>query len=246
MTEAALSVTALVKARTKQDVRNFVWSSRYSDREWTFNGSGSAGGRKVSITMSGYVWGEEGQDLIVVYSGTGQSDDEPILIHGKADWLYDKQRKDYFTTDFRHAMKLGKNSFWGWVTGAEILVGGVVGAGGAVAGATVASGGVALGAAAWIGGAGAVAGSSALVSVSQAAKSLQESSAPVAAPALPARPEPPAKGEPLKPQEGKIIVAVSKDGRIEGSGPDAANAVSGSFDNKSGNAKGEVGRTEKK
>jgi hypothetical protein len=245
MTEAALSITALVKARTGQDVRNFSWSSRYSDREWSLEGSGTAGDRKVMVTMSGFVWGDQGQDLMVTYSGSGVSGDEPILLHGKADWPFDKQRKDYFTTDFRHAMKLGKNSFWGWVTGAEILVGGVVGGGGAIAGTAAATGGLALGAAAWIGGAGAVAGSSALVSVSQAAKSLQESSAPVAAPALPPRPEPPAKGE-LKPQEGKIIVAMSKDGRIAGSGPDVSNLVSGSFDNKSGTAKGEIGRTEKK
>jgi hypothetical protein len=246
MTEAALSITALVKARTGQDVRNFAWSSRYSDREWSLTGSGVAGNRKVSVTMSGFVWGDEGQDLLVAYSGSGMSGDEPILLHGRADWPYDKQRKDYFTTDFRHAMKLGRNSFWGWVTGAEILVGGVAGAGGAVVGTAAATGGLALGAAAWIGSAGAVAGSSALVSVSQAVKSLQETSAPVAAPALPPRPEPPAKGEPIKPQEGKIIVAMSKDGRIEGSGPDASNVVSGSFDNKSGIAKGEIGRTEKK
>ena len=246
MTEAVLSVTALVKARTGQDVRNFSWSSRYSDREWSLEGSGTAGDRKVMVTMSGFVWGDEGQDLMVTYSGSGVSGDEPILLHGKADWPFDKQRKDYFTTDFRHAMKLGKNSFWGWVAGAEVLVGGVLGAGGAIAGTAAATGGLALGAAAWIGGAGAVAGSSGLVSLSQTVKSLQDSSTPVAAPALPSRPEPPKKGEPLKPQDGRIIVAMFKDGTIAGSGPDASNVVSGSFSIKSGTAKGEIGRTEKK
>lgn len=246
MTEAALSVTSLVKARTGQDVRNFGWSARYSDREWTFYGSGTAGNNKVSISMSGYIWGEQGQDLIVVYSGSGQSGDEPVLIHGKADWPFDRQKKDYFTTDFRHVMKLGKNSYWGWVAGAEILVGGALGAGGAIVGTSLATGGLALGAAAWIGGAGAVAGSSGLVSLSSSVKSLQETSVPVAAPALPARPAPPAQGEPIKPQDGKIVVAMFKDGKIEGSGPDASNTVTGTFDNKSGNAKGEIGRTEKR
>jgi hypothetical protein len=204
--ETMLASASLTQTHARQSLREFKWSSRYSDREWSLTGTGSTGNRKITISVSGFIWGDQGQDLLVTYAGSGMSGDEPILLYGRADWPYDRERKDYLTTDFRHAMKFGKNSFWGWVTGSEIVVGGVVGAGGAVATTTVATGGLALGAAAWIGGAGAVAGSSALVSVSQAVKSLQESNTPVAAPALPPRPEPPAKGEPLKPQDGKIIV----------------------------------------
>ena len=244
MTEAALSAAALLRDGTGQELRGFTWSSKYSDRNWTFSGSGLAGDRKVSIFMTGYVWGEAGEDLLLTYAGTGSSGDEPMEFQGKADWFYDKADKDYFKTDFRLVMKFGKNSWWGWVVGSEILAGATIGAVAAVAGTTIATGGIALGATAWIGAGGAVFGASSLVSVSETVRSVRESSEPAAAPAPPARPMPPSKGEPLKPKKEKLYVAISKDGRILGTGPDGSSILTGFFDNKSGNAKGGIAQSE--
>ncbi|SRR5258706_9129162 len=138
---------------------------------------------------------------------------------------------------------LGTNSFWGWVVGSEIIVGGTIGAGAAVAGAAVATGGVALGAAAWIGAGGAVAGSSALVSVRNTIRVIRESGQPVAAPAAPERPAAPSKSEPLKPEKDKVYITMSKDGKIQATRPDGSTVLTGNFDNKSGNAKASVTET---
>jgi hypothetical protein len=91
----------------------------------------------------GCVWGDQSQDLLAVYSGSGFNGDESIVIHGRADWPYDKQREDYVTADFRQMVKFERQSVWSWVAGAEIVAGGAIGADAAPtveAGASVATG----------------------------------------------------------------------------------------------------------
>ena len=179
--------------------------------------------------MTGYLWGQDEEGWLITYSGLGSVGDDEIRIHGQANWPYDEEVADYRGVDFQHVMKFGTDSFWGWVLGAETIVGGTIGAGAAVAGSAVATGGVAVGAAAWIAAGGAVAGSSALIGVSAAAHTLLESNEPVPSPPAPDRPPPPATGEQLVPSDGTIFTALSHDGAIIASGPDGTHILRGGF-----------------
>jgi hypothetical protein len=52
--------------------------------------------------------------------------------------------------DFHLVTKFGDHSYWGWMLGAEIVVGGTVGGAGAVATATIATSSAAVAASPWI------------------------------------------------------------------------------------------------
>lgn len=250
MTEATLLLGTILKAHAKGTFQYIKWWSNYTDRTWEVICEGGPTGKHARVKLSGYVWGEERQDLLVVYSGAGQiggddkSKGEPVLVHGRADWLYDRDRKDYLTTDFRHLTKFGENSVWGWVVGSEIVVGGTIGAA-----ATIAAAPVTAGASFALGLFNVSAGAGSFVTISQGLQSLRESNKPVAAPELPPRPTPPAPLDPLPPKENNIVVAISTNpqkGDISGHGPDPSMAISGSFDNAKGTAGGSVERLERK
>lgn len=243
MTEAALSSVSLMHDHLHKDLKNFNWTSTFSDRDMAFRGEGffgdSSDGVKFSFTLTGYLWGDDQQDLSLTYSGLGYANDEPIRLNGRSDWAYNKDKSDYMNMDFRHVMKFGKNSYWGWIVGSEIIMGGALGAGGAIAGTAAATGGVALGAALWIGAKGAAEGASALVAVSTLVKTLTESHEPVDQPKQPDRPTPPLKGNPIRLAPDQILTAVSKNGQLLGKGPDKL-VLSGKYDNIGGSAEGGI------
>lgn len=240
MTESALASVSLIQKRLGGKLQGFSWSATYSDRDLVFSGSGIIGEQKVSFTSSGYLWGEEKQNLLFSYSGIGYAGKDPLRINGKSDWPFDVKSSDYLTMDFQQAIKLGDNSFWGWVVGSEIIVGGVIGAGGAIATSAVATGGVALGAAIWIGAAGGATVATAFVSASETVKNLTESHEPVAPPPKPDRFKVPTEPGVLKPADGLIYTAISKEGKIQGSGPEQNLVLYGTYDAKNGKASGYV------
>jgi hypothetical protein len=227
--EAVLATTALIKDRNDEPFEKGGWSIKFSDRNWVLTGEGRRREGDFTYTISGFLWGDDKDDWLVSYSGTGINGKEPIYINGTATW-----RSDHSAMDFRNVVKFGENSVWGWVVGSEVIFGGVIGAGGAVIAVTVSTAGLGVPAALVIGGAGAIGGASALVSLSQTAKDIVNSDEPVPSPPLPKMPPAPEKGEVMLPAKDRIFVAVSKDGRILGSGPDGAVASSGSFERNTG------------
>jgi hypothetical protein len=229
MTEAALAAASLIQDRTNAKLERVSWSATYSERDWAITVRGTVNGEPCGFTMSGYLWGADKEDWLVSYSGLGEQRKEPIRINGKAVWQYDSKVSDHVAMDFQQNIKFGDNSMWGWVLGAEVIVGGTVGGGAAIVTAGLATGGIALGASAVIGAWGALGSAAALVGASSAAKSLIEDNHPPPAPPAPERPAVPKNGEKLSPQKGMIYTVVSHGGTISGSGPDGILLISGKF-----------------
>jgi hypothetical protein len=97
---------------------------------------------------------------------------------------------------FHNVVKFGENSFWGWVVGSEIIVGGAIGGGaGFVVTSATGPGAVVVGVAAAIGGA------NATVALSNAVRTIVESDAPTPPPALPNRPPIPPRQRPNRTTE---------------------------------------------
>lgn len=237
--EAAVASASLIQDRTDgAKTQEISWSATYTERDWSLRAEGSVRGEVIDFVMTGYLWGRDQESWLLTFSGLGKVGSESIGIHGRADWRYDREASDYRNIDFRQVVKFGENSVWGWVLGAETIIGGTIGAGGAVAGSAVATSGVALGAAPWIAAGGALAGSTALIGASAAAKSLLESDEPVPPPPAPEPPAAPAAGQELLPSEGTIFTAVSHDGRIMASGPGGTQILIGAF--KLGTANGSI------
>ena len=242
--EAALSAASLIQDRNIGSLETLSWSADYSERDWVFRANGSIDGKDVTLTMVGYLWGQDKESWNISYTGLGKLGEEAILISGQADWHFDIEVSDYRYMDFRQVMKFGDNSFWGWVLGAETIGGGIIGAGAAVAGSAIATGGVAVGAAPWIAAGGFAAGAASLIGASAAAKSLLESDNPTPRPLAPERRSPPKAGEKLFPTKGIIYTAVSGDGRIKGSGPDGIFVLSGKYEATKGTANGTIINTQ--
>ena len=167
--------------------------------------------------------------------------EEPLVINGTATWVYDKDVNDYRAMDFRQVTKIGGNSFWGWVLGSEIIVGGVVGGVVAVGGSAAATGGLALGLAPWVAAGGAMGGAATLVTISAGAKSLLETNQTPPPPPVPARPNlPPKDGETLAPREGEMLVALSREHTISGSAIDGVHVLNGYYFLEKGSAQGSI------
>ena len=132
--EAALSAVSLIQDRNIGRFEALSWSADYSERDWVFRAKGSIDGKDVTLTMVGYLWGQDEESWNISYAGQGSLGDEAILISGQADWHFDIEVSGYRHMDFRQVMKFGDNSYWGWVIGAEFIGGGVIGAGAAIAG----------------------------------------------------------------------------------------------------------------
>lgn len=246
MAEAMISAASLTRQQYGSGFSDFSWHATYSDRDWSVIGSAEFEKRTVTFRMTGYAWGEDGQDLLLTYAGDGGRDlvpdgskKESIHISGRSDWFFDSTKSDYLAMDFRHVMKFGDHSTWGWVLGSEILVGGVVGVGGAIvtAGAAIATGGAAVA----VGVAGALAMVPGLVSMSDTVMTRYESGKQATPSDLPPRPTLPPKLGPLEPAKNKLYVLVSKDGRLQGSGPEGA-CLTGTFSEKSGDVEGRITR----
>jgi hypothetical protein len=242
MSEAALAALSIQPNPSGGDTLEFTWLAKFSDRDWTLAGDGPNGNQKIQFTMSGYLWGEDDEDLSISYSGGGYINDDPIRLNGKADWLYDKEKAEYREMDFRHVMKFGDKSHWGWVVGSEIVVGGSIGVGAVLIPAALATGGVGLGPAMAPAVKAGVEGASVLVTLSTAIRSIQESHDPVAPPPKPARPSRPHHSAPIKPTKDQISITISINGDIHGYGADGMTELSGTYDAKKGTAQGKIRR----
>ncbi len=240
MSEAVLATITLVSQRFDVKIEKLSWSANFSERQWMARLNGNINQKDSQMTITGYGWGGDEETLFVNYSGTGTVGGESLLIHGTAKWIYDKEASDYQRMDFQQVTKIGQNSFWGWVLGAEIIVGGAGGAFVAVAGSTAATGGLALGAAPWIAAGGAAGGVATLITISVGAQSLLETDMPPPAPPKPKRPTPPKKGDTISPKEGNIIIAISTKNTISGSAVDGVHFLSGMYLFEEGVAQGTI------
>jgi hypothetical protein len=243
MAEAASANISLVSDRLAQDtgnqvLQNLTWNADYTDRDWVYRAYGRTGDKSFNITINGYLWSEE-DNIRLTYAGTGQIGEETFRVNGQANWPFDKVRQDYGTMDFKQVAKFGQHSFWGWVLGAEVIVGGTIGASGAVAGSSVITAGAAFPAALAIGAAGGTAGIYACVGFSNAVKILLKADNPVPQPLAPPRPEMPNKGDVLSPSEGKIYTAVT-DNTITSVGIDDLYFLTGQYNDKYHEAKGGI------
>ncbi len=227
--ESSLATQTSIQDRVREEIRELSWSATYSDPNWVLTETGMARGREVHLRVSGFLWREANHDWLIAYSGFGRIGDETIQVNGKSDWLYDPAARGHTKMNFRQVIKFGKDPFWGWVAGAESIVGGTLVGGGAIATVTVATGGIGLPAAIWIGAGGAVTGSAALVGASAAVKSMTDPNRPPPAPPLPKRPTPPRGTETLRPTRGRIYTVVSKAGRVWGTSMDGLHVLFGRF-----------------
>ncbi|WP_306168659.1 hypothetical protein [Halomonas sp. MMSF_3323] len=238
--EAILSVVVVVSEKFDERVNDLAWSAEFSENEWQVEMNGLVQGKESNVVMSGDIWGGSGEPMLVEYTGKGRVGGEPVSLSGKAHWLYNEETEDYHEMDFSQLTKIGENSFWGWVAGAEIIGGGIIGAGASVAAATIATGGVALGAGAWIAAGGAAGTASALVSMSNTVKSMTEGDAPPSEPEMPERSEAPKAGDEISPQENLTLVALSEDNLVTGSAPDGIHVMSGRYYIDDGFAEGDI------
>jgi len=177
-------------------------------------------GDQFRFVLSGYLWGDDRTQWVASFAGVGN-------INGKSDWLYDWE-SSALTMNFHNLVKFGENSTWGWVRGAEIIVGGTIGAGGGIVVSSPTIVGIFFG-----GAAGGLGGAASAVALSDVAKSMIESDTPVVPPEFPKRPPVPQNEQKLEPQDGRIIIAISKE-EVEGSGPDRVLGLSGSLKGNSG------------
>ena len=128
----------------------FAWSGVYSNDSWNYVGSGNFADQILNLQYSGARSGADGSDITINFTGSGNIGSQPLQFTGSALWKYDTSLDDYVYMNFEQLAKIGPNSLWGWVIGAETFVG--VGAG--VVSGLVAGGSITIG----TGGTGAPAG----------------------------------------------------------------------------------------
>jgi hypothetical protein len=206
ISEAALATASLISERSDDTFESFGFTAIFSDREWALTGEGAVAGQKVGLTIAGYLWGEPETDWTVNYSGLGAVGDESLFVHGQSKWIHDLELKDYREMDFTHYARFGNNTIWGWVLGAELIVGGAIGAGGGLVAGPAGS----LGGAILVG--------SAAVGISVGAQVLLEAEDPVEPPPMPQRPSTPQEGDAIGEQEGLILTVVDPAGIVRGRG----------------------------
>lgn len=218
LSEAALATVALAVDRNEGTAGNLSWEAYFSQRSWEIEVSGILNYQSYSFNLVGYTWGLNQGDWQAHYSGYGRAADfEPIQINGRADWKFSENINRYSKMDFKHMVKFGRNSWWGWVVGSEVVAGAIVGG---TAGAVAGSGAGLIGAvpSAAIG---AVQGANGAVTLSEHVRTITESEEPVDPPDPPQRPNMPAEGDNLERTEDSIIISVERHGRN----------ISGSFGN---------------
>lgn len=221
--EAALSTASYIQDRSVEKPAKANWSISFSERNFVFDVKDAYG---ASYTMTGFLWGGDKEDWLVTFSGRGFTGKEPIFINGKAIWKYDSNSSDHPRMDFDGVIKFGLNSYWGWMRGTEIVVGGTLGTGGGIfAGAPAGPVGVVV-----VGLAGALGGAASAISISDVVREqLIETKDPAPPAAAPKPPAVPQKQQELQPADGAIVVAVSREGEVVGTGPTKAMYLSGSF-----------------
>jgi hypothetical protein len=210
--EAVLATTAQLSDRVGSPIKEVNWSSELVDRNWSLNVRGSSERGPIEIGFGGFLWGKEGEDWVVNFSGAGRIGGEPIQINGKMDWPTGSS--DRLTINFNQVTKFGEHSTWNWILGTEMVAGASI-VGGAAVFATAAIPPLAALAFA----AGALGGASSAVSISRTIREMVEGTSPPPPP-----PTPPAllpkKEDRLTPQADVLFVSVTKDGTVTGNGPD--------------------------
>lgn len=231
LVEAALMLAAQTNTQPSANGEAKWWAS-YNENTWQLRVEGGVEKISMNARLVGTIWGNEGQDLLVTYAGTGQIGKEPILVQGKVDWPYAKEHKDYLSTDFWHLTKFGLNSQWDWIVAAETIVGGVGGAA-ALSNPVGILGILAIGTAG-------LAGAELLKSVSKSYWPPRSDSL-AAAPPLPPRTTQAVSQPSPQQQDDEIVIECTREGaltiKIKGRGPGAAAAIEGSCHNGSGSGR---------
>jgi hypothetical protein len=245
ISESATSQVTLIKDRLGADQSvNINFDCSYGDEDFRIHLYGSnASGDEINVRYTGHVLMEANNNMSISFAGTGSIGKDPLRSNGNLTWLYSNESNDYRSIDFQMVTKFGDHSVWGWVLGAETIVGGTIGGGGAAATALIASDGAAIGLIAWITAGGAGAGAAALISASDASKNLLEASEQPPPPVAPARPVVPS-GKIQLVSEGKIFTAISRDGTMFASSNGQV-ILNAAFDNKEGYVKGGITSSEK-
>ncbi|MEX2631213.1 MAG: PEP-CTERM sorting domain-containing protein [Tistlia sp.] len=186
------------------------WSGAYSDAGWSYAGAGVFGGVPLTMNYTGILSGSDGTDVTVSFDGSGLLGSQPLLMNGTTTWLFDTGAGDYLTMEFAQQTKIGTDSFWGWVVGAEFLAG--IGAG--VVSGLIAGGAITLG----TGGAGApagvaaglktglIVGGAATVGATAVSAAVKTTLTPDPTPPPPP-PSPPSQSDPFKPSNQGVLVA---------------------------------------
>lgn len=147
---AVLNPHAQTNGSALLDGAGLAWTGSYDSAGWRYSASGSMGGAALSMNYTGSLAGSDGTDVVITVAGSGVLGNQALLMNGSSQWLFDPGSGDYLSMFFAQETKIGANSFWGWVVGAELTLG--VGAG--VVSGLVAGGAITLG----TGGTGAPAG----------------------------------------------------------------------------------------
>lgn len=214
-----------------------TWTGTFDETSWSYSATGSFGGEALILNYSGSLSGLHGEEIVVSFDGTGWLGTEPLLIVGKTTWFYDTPADDYIEFDFEQLTKIGANSFWGWVTGAEVT-------GGVASGIVVGIGGtVIFPPGGWV--AGITTGTGAtgvLVGISAGIKSLLTDAATAPEkPAAPIRTSIPINEGDSFANYGNIIVVVVEDANsLVASDFSGHYRSSGNFDGAGGSFSGEV------
>lgn len=203
---------------------------------------------KSSMTFDGQTWmplmtvqihgilADADESLKVSFVGNGVFGPEPIYVSGESSFL-DHSGYSYGRMDFSHMIKIGDHSWWGWIRGTELIVGGAIGA----AGGVMATGATA-GAAVVIGLGAALSGAASAVSISDVAAEYFDTGEDDQ-PSLPVTPNlPDITAETLVANfvgDYLIIEAALDTGRLEGSFPQGSE-ITGTFDFEGGIGSGEI------
>lgn len=174
-------------------IKEMKWSATYAARNWTVSLQGQDG--PLRITITGFLWGNADTGWAANYAGLGQLGDEQIRDNGRTLWSRDGQPSES-AYEFQHVMEFGSHSLWGWMIGAEIVVGGTAGAAAGIETPVTAV-------------TGAITGASSMIGVSDVVMSHF-----VNAPQPPPQPPPPAR--PTPPQKGDMLVANAERSYIVG------------------------------
>lgn len=189
----------------------------------------------MSVQIHGILSNTEGP-IDISFIGGGGFGPEPIYVSGKS--VFENYNgHDHGQMEFSQTVKIGEHSWWGWIRGAELIVGGAVGA----AGGVLATGATA-GAAAVIGLSAAIAGSSSAASISDVAAEYFDTSES-GQPSLPVTPSlPNISAETLVADltdDYVVVEAALGTGSLIGSFPNGPE-MTGTFDLEDGIGSGEI------
>jgi hypothetical protein len=224
MTEAAITGTAIIKDRLgAEGIGSIEWSATYSNSNWSLRATGMSGkGRNMSYSYSGFIWDQENRNMEAHFAGNGQimsesggSVEDFMSFNGQSILVYDQTKDDYINMDFRQNIDFRHiiSSYWNWIVGAEVIVGGLKRGPGIPT----------------------------MLTISSALKDTFSLDNPTPPPPLPVRPDVPDVGvNTVLAGEGKIYTMVSRQsGSIYGN---AFNSVilDGSYDDQFRDAKGNI------